>query len=189
MRDRNGGCKKLGRTGREVVKDEVLEDADVPEDQKALQPGGFVFAKPSIVYPDGSKAKQKLKGIPVSGRIGKLDFKRHSALTVDHNGTKRTSWEAKMAAKAKQRQVKLKENALVQARIDEKKEKKQKEEERKARKVAADLKGAVVQAVSTSTVRKMSRKQLRAIRKMDVHSEINPAPIVKTKGLNGKVKV
>lgn len=107
----------------------------------------------------------------------------------------------------------------MQARIDEKKEKKAKEEERKKRKEAADLKGSMVQvrlaskalplsfpraaarssltrirrialqAVSTNTVKKMSRKQLRAIRKMDVHSEINPAPIQKTKGLNGKVKV
>jgi transposase len=36
----------------------------------------------------------------------------------------------------------------------------------------------------------MSRKQLRDVRKMDVHDAvINPAPIKKTKGLNGKVVI
>jgi hypothetical protein len=44
--------------------------------------------------------------------------------------------------------------------------------------------------VSTATVRKMSRKQLRAVRKMDPHSSvINPEPLTKTKGLNGRVRV
>jgi len=101
----------------------------------------------------------------------------------------RKSWDEKMAAKKVQQTIKAKENALKQARIDEKRDKRAKQAERQAQKEANMLKGAVVQAISTKTVKKMSRKQLRDVRKMDVHSEINPAPIKKTKGLNGRVLV
>ena len=94
-----------------------------------------------------------------------------------------------MNAKKKFQTVKAKENAIKQARIDEKREKRQRQIERKAQKEANILKGAVAVAISTNTVKKMSRKQLRTIRKMDVNSEINPAPIQKTKGLKGKVLI
>ena len=72
---------------------------------------------------------------------------------------------------------------------EERKAKRLEVEEREKRKEANRLKSSVVQAVSTATVRRMSRKQLRTIRKMDVNSEINPAPIKKTKGNKGKVVV
>ena len=86
--------------------------------------------------------------------------------------------------------IKAKENALKQARIDEKREQRERQKQRALQKEANILKGAVVQAISTKTVKKMSRKQLRDVRKMDVHDAvINPAPIKKTKGLNGKVVI
>lgn len=75
----------------EKVTNEILPDAEVPESAKQLHPGGQVFARPEVLYPGGKKAQTKLKGMPVSGRIGKLDFKRHSSIRVDVNGTARNT--------------------------------------------------------------------------------------------------
>ena len=131
-----------------------------------------------------------IKGMPVSGRSWKLEAKRMSSMQVSMNSKAiRKPWEAKMAEKAVKKAIQAKQKKLIDARIEEKREKKREAEERVKRKEANRLKSTVVQAVSTATVRKMSRKQLRNIRKMDVHSNINPAPIKKTKGLKGKVLV
>ena len=172
-------------------------------DVSVLQPGGGTFAKPRAFYPndgcydkrgeqtegDASKA-QGVAGLPVSGRSWKLECKRQSSIIAKSKLVRKSrTWDEKMNIKKKQGTIKAKENALKQERIDEKREKRRVQLERKAQKEANPLKGAVVQAISTKTVKKMSRKQLRDVRKMDVHSNINPAPIQKTKGLNGKVKI
>jgi hypothetical protein len=187
---------------REQHSDEALPQEVVQsiKDASVLQPGGGTFAKPRAFYPnegcydkDGGKKADESKdqgvaGLPVSGRAWKLECKRNSSI-IAKNKLVRKSWEEKMNIKKKQETIKAKENALKQARIDEKRDKRRIQLERKAQKEANELKGAVVQAISTKTVKKMSRKQLRTVRKMDVHSNINPAPIQKSKGLNGKVKV
>ena len=129
-----------------------------------------------------------VKGLPVSGRSWKLDFKRSSAMVVS-NKLIRKGWDRKMKEKVAKKQIQDKERKLVDERIEAKREKKRQEEERKKRKAENQLKSSTVQVVGTNTVKKMSRKQLRTIRKMDVNSEINPAPIQKTKGLKGKVLI
>ena len=167
-----------------------------------LQPGGQTFQKPSCSYPnDGCYGKskeagdatkeQKVSGLPVSGRPWKLECKRASSIITKNSLTrKKCAWEAKEREKMRRQTIKAKENALKQARIDEKREQRERQKQRALQKEANILKGAVVQAISTKTVKKMSRKQLRDVRKMDVHDAvINPAPIKKTKGLNGKVVI
>lgn len=185
------GCETGGRP---IHKDEKLEG--VKEVAGTIQTGGMVFDKPRRstigveVKGDGSGSANMIKGMPVSGRPWKLEAKRKSSMFKPMNSKNiRTSWEIKMAEKAVKHAVKAKQEALVQARIEEKREKKKEVEEREARKEANRLKSTIVQQVSTATVRRMSRKQLRTIRKMDVNSEINPAPIKKTKGNKGKVLV
>ncbi|EKX44446.1 hypothetical protein GUITHDRAFT_139698 [Guillardia theta CCMP2712] len=129
--------------------------------------------------------------MPVSGRQWKLDCKRSSSMRVA-NKLIRKSWDEKMKERARDKQIKAKQDALVQARIDEKREKKRLAEERQKRKEENRLKGAVVQSISTMKVKKMSRKQLRMIRKMDTSNEgkvFDLKPIEKTKGLKGKVKI
>ena len=170
------------------------------QSEEVMQPGGHTFAKPRCFYPndgcydnpeDTAKSKEvpaPIRGLPVSGRPWKLDCKRSSSI-ITKNKLMRKTWEDKMAEKKRVQTVKAKENALKQARIDEKRDKRAKQIERAAQKEANVLKGAVVQAISTKTVKKMSRKQLRTVRKMDVHSNINPAPVTKSKGLHGKVRV
>ena len=164
-----------------------------------MQPGGQEFAKPRTFNPNdgcynkaGADAKPSkqgpIAGMPVSGRSWKLECKRSSSI-ISKQKMVRKAWNEKMDIKKRQQTIKAKEQALKQSRIDEKREKKRVQAERKAQKEANILKGAVVQAISTKTVKRMSRKQLKDVRKMDVHSEINPAPIKKTKGLNGKVLV
>ena len=185
---------------REQSSEEALTEVDekAVRASQQMQPGGRIFAVPRAFYPnDGSydkpgaekeKKSAQIKGLPVSGSSWKMEVKRTSSMIKKPKMALKT-WEEKMALKKVQQNIKSKENALKQARIDEKREKRQKQIERKAQKEANILKGAVVQAISTKTVKRMSRKQLRDVRKMDVHSAINPAPIKKTKGLNGKVLV
>lgn len=198
------GAPRLPLTVRGWRREKNLEDALTEVDEAAVQaaaqqqPGGGIFSKPRSFYPNdgcydkpGEEKKERpavVAGIPVSGRAWKADCKRSSSI-INKPKLMRKSWDEKMAAKKVQQTIKAKENALKQARIDEKRDKRAKQAERQAQKEANMLKGAVVQAISTKTVKKMSRKQLRDVRKMDVHSEINPAPIKKTKGLNGRVLV
>jgi len=185
-----------GISGKTKHKDDALP-ASTPDPVGELQPGGGMFVKPRISYPGLKESGEKysmegvtpIAGVPVSGRSWKLEAKRKSSMMVPQNKMIRKKWDEKMAEKAIQKQIKQKEKALIQARIDEKHAKKKEIEERNKRKEANRLKSSVVQHVSTETVRRMSRKQLRSIRKMDVHSEINPAPIKKTKGNKGKVMV
>jgi hypothetical protein len=183
--------------GREIPSEEALP-ADVPDVPGTIQPGGGVFDKPRRnpigvdkidKEGDAKPGAVAIKGVPVSGRVWKLDGKRKSNMFKPMNKNLRKDWEAKMAEKAVKKAVMAKQEALVQARIEERRAKRQEVEDREKRKEANRLKSSVVQAVSTATVRRMSRKQLRTIRKMDVNSEINPAPIKKTKGNKGKVIV
>eukprot|EP00960_Hanusia_phi_P041804 755160-Hanusia_phi.AAC.1 len=197
MRDRGGSIKKLGMTGREVPSDEKLPEELQTMPQVEIQPGGVMFAKARLSYPndkdddEGAKRPAQIRGMPVSGRQWKLECKRSSSMRVA-NKLIRKSWDEKLKDRARDKQIKAKQNALVQARIEEKREKKRLAEERQKRKEENRLKGAVVQSISTMKVKKMSRKQLRMIRKMDTSNEgkvFDPKPIEKTKGLKGKVKI
>ncbi|KAJ1472600.1 hypothetical protein T484DRAFT_1914443, partial [Baffinella frigidus] len=223
--------KKTGKKGEAVCSAEKLvldsTTAQALADSGFQQPGGGKFQKPVVSYPkptdrpygeaemdDGAyiSAKQGggVKGVPVSGRAWKLDFKRSSAMVVS-NKLIRKGWDAKMKEKQARKNIQDKEKKNVDERVQEKRDKKTKEEERKKRKDENILRSSTVQVVGTNTVKKMSRKQLRTVRKfqivgkntvkkmswkqlrtvrkMDVNSEINPAPIHKTKGLKGKVIV
>jgi len=199
------GALTRGAFCREQHSDDKLPESigNAVRDVSVQQPGGGTFAKPRAFYPNdgcydkdgeqaagGASKAQGVAGLPVSGRSWKLECKRQSSIIAKNKLVRKSkAWEEKMNIKKKQETIKAKENALKQERIDEKREKRRVQLERKAQKEANLLKGAVVQAISTKTVKKMSRKQLRDVRKMDVHSNINPAPIEKTKGLNGKVKI
>mmetsp|Transcript_78523 Transcript_78523/g.127409 ORF Transcript_78523/g.127409 Transcript_78523/m.127409 type:complete len:202 (-) Transcript_78523:187-792(-) len=201
MRDRNSHLSKLGLSGRDRHLPDALPESagQATRDAAVMQSGGGTFAKPRSFGPNDSlyakpgEEKEAPKtlavaGMPVSGRPWKLMCKRNSSIITKNKLAKKT-WDEKMNEKKRQQTIKSKENNLKQARIDEKRDKRALQLERKAQKEANMLKGAVVQAISTKTVKRMSRKQLRDVRKMDVHSEINPAPIKKTKGLHGKVLV
>ncbi|KAJ0401049.1 hypothetical protein ATCC90586_004154 [Pythium insidiosum] len=124
--------------------------------------------------PVGVTAKGKVevpRGRPVSGRPWKTTQKtRFSSAKYKGTKTLSTTWEEKIAMRAKSKELKELQSEIKARRQAEKDEKKRAREEREKRRAENELKSASVQVISrTNRLKSMSKKQLRNIRKTIVN--------------------
>ncbi|KAK6731882.1 hypothetical protein RB195_008000 [Necator americanus] len=111
----------------------------------------------------------KVRGMPKSGRWWKeAQSSRHSA--VIKVKPLKSSWEKKMADRAKQKQVKLIQQEIRDRKEQEKQEKIERRKEQEKRRLENEKKGEVVQVIkNTAKLRKAKKKQLRFIEKRDTN--------------------
>ncbi|ETN70360.1 hypothetical protein NECAME_14817 [Necator americanus] len=82
----------------------------------------------------------------------------------------KSSWEKKMADRAKQKQVKLIQQEIRDRKEQEKQEKIERRKEQEKRRLENEKKGEVVQVIkNTAKLRKAKKKQLRFIEKRDTN--------------------
>lgn len=112
-------------------------------------------------------------GKPVSGRTWKKAEKARFS-TVRYKGTKvlSTSWEDKVAKRAKQTELKALQNEIKSRRQGERDAKRQAREEKEKRRKENEFKSASVQVISrTHRMKTMSKKQLRNVKKTIVNKQ------------------
>ncbi|TMW67112.1 hypothetical protein Poli38472_012228 [Pythium oligandrum] len=126
--------------------------------------------------------KQEIpRGRPVSGRVWKTTQKTRFS-SAKYKGTKvlSTTWEAKLAKRAKTKELKALQDEIKSRRQHEKEEKKRAREEREKRRAENELKSASVQVISrTNRIKTMSKKQLRNVKKTIVnkHGVVEYVPV------------
>ncbi|KHJ95775.1 hypothetical protein OESDEN_04274 [Oesophagostomum dentatum] len=115
-----------------------------------------------------STAKE-IRGMPKSGRWWKdTQTARHSSLIKVK--PLKSSWEKKMADRAKLKQVKLLQQEIRERKEQEKQEKIERRKEQEKRRLENERKGEVVQVIkNTAKLRKAKKKQLRLIEKRDTN--------------------
>ncbi|EYC45964.1 hypothetical protein Y032_0412g975 [Ancylostoma ceylanicum] len=111
----------------------------------------------------------EIRGMPKSGRWWKEPHAaRHSA--VIKVKPLKSSWEKKMADKAKQKQAQLIQQEIRERKQQEKLEKIERKKEQEKRRLENERKGEVVQVIkNTAKLRKAKKKQLRLIEKRDTN--------------------
>ncbi|XGW21356.1 hypothetical protein V3C99_004368 [Haemonchus contortus] len=116
-----------------------------------------------------SKTTAEIKGLPKSGRWWKNTRNaRHSAVVKVK--PLKSSWEKKMADKAKLKQAKLLQQEIRDRQLQEKQEKIERKKEQEKRRLENERKGEVVQVIrNTAKLRKAKKKQLRMIVKRDTN--------------------
>ncbi|KAL6731978.1 hypothetical protein Aduo_002790 [Ancylostoma duodenale] len=114
-----------------------------------------------------SEKAVEVRGMPKSGRWWKDPHTaRHSA--VIKVKPLKSSWEKKMADKAKQKQAQLIQQEIRERKQQEKLEKIERKKEQEKRRLENERKGEVVQVIKNTTkLRKAKKKQLRLIEKRD----------------------
>ncbi|CAJ0594448.1 unnamed protein product [Cylicocyclus nassatus] len=118
---------------------------------------------------DGTKQTKGLRGMPKSGRWWKeTQSARYSALVKVK--PLKSSWEKKMADRAKQKQVRLLQQEIRDRKAQERQEKIERRKEQEKRRLENERKGEVVQVIkNTAKLRKAKKKQLRFIEKRDTN--------------------
>ncbi|KAK6024396.1 hypothetical protein OSTOST_09793 [Ostertagia ostertagi] len=118
---------------------------------------------------EDTKTTVEVKGMPKSGRWWKeARHARHSA--VIKVKPLKSSWEKKMADKAKMKQAKLLQQEIRERQLKEKQEKIEHKKEQEKRRLENERKGEVVQVIkNTAKLRKAKKKQLRMIEKRDTN--------------------
>ncbi|KAJ3056906.1 hypothetical protein HK097_003066 [Rhizophlyctis rosea] len=111
-----------------------------------------------------SKKSDIPRGKTVSGRPWKaVQNKRHSSMRPK---SVRPGW-AKQVEERKQKQiVKAIQDEIIEAKKAEKEKKKQEAKEREERKKANEARGEVVQKVSAAKLKRMTKKQMRQLKKV-----------------------
>ncbi|XP_022252842.1 coiled-coil domain-containing protein 86-like [Limulus polyphemus] len=108
------------------------------------------------------------KGRPKSGRVWKSEKKCFSTLKYDK--AVKISWKEKMKKRVEQKTLKLYEEELKAAKRKEIEEKKQRREEHRKRREENQRKAEIVQVIRNSAkIKRMSKKQLKHIRKQDTN--------------------
>ncbi|OQR92401.1 hypothetical protein ACHHYP_03748 [Achlya hypogyna] len=124
---------------------------------------------------------QPPRGKPVSGRPWKkAQTARKSMMTYKATKTLSTTWEEKMAMKAKKKEMKDLEHEIAARKRQERLDKKLAREEKEKRRLENEMKSATVQNISkTHKLKTMSKKQLRNIRKtrMNKNGVVEYVPI------------
>lgn len=120
------------------------------------------------------KKEEVIRRVPVSGRWWKgveksrhsMKFKKPSKLTK--------SWKRKMEERKKRKEIKQLENEVNALREEKKEKERVKRENKRKRKAAADMMNTRYQVITNADkIKKMSRKQLRKIKKAKVDNEGN----------------
>uniref|UniRef100_A0A131XDW8 Coiled-coil domain-containing protein 86 n=1 Tax=Hyalomma excavatum TaxID=257692 RepID=A0A131XDW8_9ACAR len=118
-----------------------------------------------------SKKKQKdaeeiPRGIPKSGRVWKREKKRFSSMMKDR--PLKTSWKVKMEQRAERKALLAMDRELKEEKKRKIEEKKRRREENLRRREENAKKSEVVQVIkNTAKIKRMSKKQLRHIKKAD----------------------
>lgn len=123
-------------------------------------------------------AEEIPRGVPKSGRVWKTEKKRFSSMVKDR--PLKTSWKTKMQERAERKAL----LALDREIKDEKKrkieEKKKRREENLRRREENAKKAEIVQVIkNTAKIKRMSKKQLRFIKKADT-TVVSKSPTTKT---------
>ncbi|CAK4080426.1 unnamed protein product [Aphanomyces euteiches] len=128
-----------------------------------------------------AKKNEAPRGKPVSGRFWKKPQKaKNSMMTFKATKTLSTTWEEKMAAKAKKKEMKELEQEIANRKKQEKIDKRLAREEKEKRRMANELKSASVQVIrKTGKLKTMSKKQLRNIKKtrMNKNGQVELVPV------------
>ncbi|EPB77722.1 hypothetical protein ANCCEY_03226 [Ancylostoma ceylanicum] len=121
----------------------------------------------------------EIRGMPKSGRWWKEPHAARSILVAQkhliHSAVikvkpLKSSWEKKMADKAKQKQAQLIQQEIRERKQQEKLEKIERKKEQEKRRLENERKGEVVQVIkNTAKLRKAKKKQLRLIEKRDTN--------------------
>ncbi|KDO24370.1 hypothetical protein SPRG_10448 [Saprolegnia parasitica CBS 223.65] len=124
---------------------------------------------------------QPPRGQPVSNRPWKkTQTQRKSMMTYKATKTLSTTWDEKMAMKAKKKEMKDLEHEIAARKKQERLDKKIAREEKEKRRMANEMKSSTVQQISkTHKLKTMSKKQLRQIRKtrMNKNGVVEYVPI------------
>eukprot|EP00123_Amoebidium_parasiticum_P006056 comp17114_c0_seq1/m.15894 comp17114_c0_seq1/g.15894 ORF comp17114_c0_seq1/g.15894 comp17114_c0_seq1/m.15894 type:complete len:122 (-) comp17114_c0_seq1:326-691(-) len=120
------------------------------------------MGKPTVAAKAAS-VPPKVKGRPKSGKVWKEEKQRFSSLV----GVKalRKSFAVKQKEREEKARLKAIAKELLEAQKKEKEDKRLRREEQEKRRLENEKKNEIVQKISTSKVKKMSRKQLRTIKK------------------------
>ncbi|KAK5967673.1 Coiled-coil domain-containing protein 86 [Trichostrongylus colubriformis] len=122
-----------------------------------------------VINSEEQKTAAQIKGLPKSGRWWKETRNaRHSAVVKVK--PLKSSWEKKMADKAKMKQAKLLQQEIRERQLQEKQERIERKKEQEKRRLENERKGEVVQVIkNTAKLRKVKKKQLRMIEKRDTN--------------------
>ncbi|ETV77430.1 hypothetical protein H257_08847 [Aphanomyces astaci] len=123
-----------------------------------------------------SKKEEPPRGVPVSGRSWKKTQRsKNSMMTYKATKTLSTTWDEKMAAKSKKKEMKDLEHEIANRKKQEKVDKRVAREEKEKRRIANEFKASTLQVIKkTHKLKSMSKKQLRNIKKtrMNKNGEI-----------------
>ncbi|KAF0719437.1 Aste57867_1033 [Aphanomyces stellatus] len=116
-----------------------------------------------------AKKTETPRGKPVSGRFWKKpQTHKNSMMSFKATKTLSTTWDEKMAAKAKKKEMKELEHEIANRKKQEKIDKRVAAEEKEKRRMANELKSVQASAQvirKTHKLKTMSKKQLRNIKK------------------------
>ncbi|KAI9209025.1 uncharacterized protein BJ171DRAFT_488249 [Polychytrium aggregatum] len=120
----------------------------------------------TTVADDATETSSRLaipRKVPVNGRVWKsVQTKRSSA---KRNVSVRPGWEIQQAERRRKSLMKAAENEMKEQVKKEKESKRLQEEERRKRRLENEKMSEVVQKVSASKVKRMKKKQIRALEK------------------------
>ncbi|XP_037282276.1 coiled-coil domain-containing protein 86 [Rhipicephalus microplus] len=106
------------------------------------------------------------RGVPKSGRVWKSEKKRFSSMVKDR--PLKTSWKFKMEQRAERKALLALDREIKEEKKRKIEEKKRRREENLRRREENAKKSEVVQIIkNTAKIKRMSKKQLRLIKKAD----------------------
>uniref|UniRef100_A0A224Z0K3 Coiled-coil domain-containing protein 86 n=1 Tax=Rhipicephalus zambeziensis TaxID=60191 RepID=A0A224Z0K3_9ACAR len=106
------------------------------------------------------------KGVPKSGRVWKSQKKRFSSMVKDR--PLKTSWKFKMEQRAERKALLALDREIKEEKKRKIEEKKKRREENLRRREENAKKSEVVQVIkNTAKIKRMSKKQLRLVKKAD----------------------
>ncbi|KAH7955799.1 coiled-coil domain-containing protein 86 [Rhipicephalus sanguineus] len=106
------------------------------------------------------------RGVPKSGRVWKSEKKRFSSMVKDR--PLKTSWKFKMEQRAERKALLALDREIKEEKKRKIEEKKKRREENLRRREENAKKSEVVQVIkNTAKIKRMSKKQLRLVKKAD----------------------
>lgn len=125
----------------------------------------------------GSTTAGKARGVNKSGKWWKQPQKRSSNRT--NKKDRKRLWDQKMKGKAAYKQMKELESEFLARRAEEKQARIEKLIAKRKRKQENELKNAKFQTISNdSKIKRMSKKQLRLVKRMQVNTQTGVAQLV-----------